>query len=73
MNYQNSVPPGPAVPDPTIFPFPVPRAPDKPDNEPHAPAREPDIPPFPLPDPAPDLPHAEVFRVHAFVHSAETR
>lgn len=61
INFQNSVPPGPAMPDPTIFRLPIPRRPDEPGDEPHAPRREPDILPFPLPDPAePDLPHAEV-------------
>lgn len=32
MNFRNPFPPGPAVPDPTIFPFSIPRTLDEPDD-----------------------------------------
>jgi hypothetical protein len=51
-NFQNSVLPGPAVRDPTIFAFPIPLGSDEPDDEPHASGRKPDIPPFPFANPA---------------------
>lgn len=60
MNFRNPFPPGPAVPDPTIFPFSIPRTLDEPDDANRVLPDESDIPPFPLLDPAPHLPQAEV-------------